>query len=200
MFIFLPSFAERSLGFVAGAFIIIAQIILLRDVYKRKISPGLLSWLGWASLMGISLIAQIFGKGWQWSLTGLLLSTLGCFAIFFTAWALKNYLVKKTDWIYLILGLICLLIYLASKDPWFTTGFAILADFIVGIPTLQHAYKNPASQKTSAWMFGFISWMFSLILCIGHSWLYAFFPIYLFLYNGVMIYLTRRINSPEAPD
>ena len=179
------------LSFLAGIFIFAAQITLVVDVFKRKISPSLLSWLGWALLIGTGFVAQVVEQGWEWSLLGLLLSTLGCFVIFFTAWILKNYLMVKSDWRFLILGLLCLVIYFISKDAWITTIFAIVADFIVGIPTLIHAHKNPVSQKSNAWMLGFVSWIFSLILCIGHSWLYALFPIYLFLYNGAMVYLTK---------
>ena len=192
MVLFLPKIIEQGMSLVAGAFIIAAQAILIWDVVKRKISPGLLSWFGWGLLMGTSLISQIIDKGWQWNQTGLLCSAIGCIFIFATAWVYNNYLMKKSDWSFLILGLVCMIIYLISKDPWLTTGFAILADFIVGIPTLRHAWINPASQKTSAWTLGFISWIFSLILCIGHSWLYALFPIYLFIYNGAMIALTHR--------
>ncbi len=192
MLLFLPAFVEQSTSFIAGALIIAAQVILIRDVIKRKISPGLLSWFGWGLLMGTSLVAQIIDKGWQWNQMGLLCSAAGCMFIFTTAWITKNYLMKRSDWSFLFLGLICMIIYLLSKDPWLTTGFAILADFIVGIPTLRHAYTNPASQKTTAWTLGFISWIFSLILCFGHTWLYAMFPIYLFIYNGAMIALTRE--------
>jgi hypothetical protein len=109
-----------------------------------------------------------------------------------TALLLNNYLIKKTDWYFLILGLVCLAIYITSENPWFTTGFAILADAIVGFPTIQHGFKNPASQKTIAWPLALTSWAFALVICIGHSWLYILFPIYLFLFNGLMFYLTHR--------
>lgn len=183
---------EKILSTTAGLLIFSAQVVVLRDIYKRKISPGILSWLGWALLMGTSFIAQTTSKGWQWSLMGLLISTMGCFIISFSAWALSNFLIKRSDWNFLVLGLLCMVIYLVSKDPWLTTAFAILADFIVGIPTLRHAYEKPATQKTRGWTLGFISWSVSLIICIGHSPLYAMFPIYLFLYNAAMLRLTHR--------
>lgn len=192
---FLPLLAEKILSVAAGLLIFTAQVILLNDVIKNKISPGLLSWIGWSLLMGTSLISQILDAGWQWSLMGLLISTLGCLAIFFTAWKLNNYLFKKSDWTFLFLGLVCLIIYLKSKDPWLTTGFAILADFIVGIPTLLHALNQPKTQKTNAWLLGLISWAITLIICFGNSWLYALFPIYLFLYNIAMVILTHRIQG-----
>lgn len=182
---------ERYVGFLAGTLIVFAQVVLLRDVYRRKMHPSLLSWLGWALLMGTSLVAQIWGSGWQWSLVGLFLSTLGCLAIFTLAAYMNHFMVRKSDWIFLSLGLICLVIYLLSKDPWLTTGFAILADFTAGFPTIQQGYARPHTQKSLAWLLALISWSFALLICIGHEWLYALFPIYLFLYNGTMLYLTR---------
>jgi len=188
----MPAEIQQGLSLAAGFLITLAQVILLIDVIRKKVKPGILSWLGWAFLMGISLIAQIVEVGWQWSLTGLLLSTAGCFVIFFSALFLKNFFIKKTDWYFLLLGGICCLIYLASKNAWATTGFAILADLVVGIPTIIQAYKNPLTQKTVAWIYGLISWGLTLIACIGGSWLLAAFPIYLFLFNVLLYYLTFR--------
>jgi len=200
MFLFIISHGAQTTSLIAAIFIVTAQFILWRDVYKRKISPGILSWFGWFLLMGVSLVAQILVDGWKWSLTGLAMSAFGCMVIFTTAFTMKNYLLKNSDWIFLFLGMMCLILYLISKDAWITTGFAILADFVVGIPTLLHAYRNPISQKSKAWMLAFISWSFTLILCIGQPFLYALFPIYLFLYNIVMLVLTnRKINKNKMP-
>ena len=116
MNLFIISHGAQSISLVAGLFIISAQFILWRDVYKRRISPGILSWFGWFLLMGVSLIAQILVDGWKWSLTGLTMSAVGCFVIFTTALLMKNYLLKNTDWVFLFLGLLCLIIYLISKD------------------------------------------------------------------------------------
>lgn len=188
----IPPVAEQIISFFAGSLIVFAQLTLIRDVFRKKISPSLLSWFGWALLMGTGLLSQIIEKGWEWNLIGLSISTLGCLFIFLSAWILNNYLIKKSDWSFLVLGLVCLFIYITSKDPWLTTGFAILADFIVGIPTLVHAYKNPVTQRTFAWTIGFFSWILTIFICIGHEWIYALFPIYLLLYNGAMMLLTRR--------
>ena len=192
MLLLLTPLTEKIISLFAGGFIAAAQIMLVVDVFTKRFTPSLLSWLGWGLLIGTGLLSQVIEQGWEWSQIGLLLSTIGCFVIFFLSWANKNYLIVRSDWRFLFLGLICLLIYYISQDAWITTCFAILADFIVGIPTLLHAYRNPISQKSSAWMLGFISWTFSLILCAGNPWLYALFPIYLFLYNGAMVLLTAK--------
>ncbi|MFZ1798419.1 MAG: hypothetical protein WAU24_01015 [Chitinophagaceae bacterium] len=192
MLLFLPLWVEKIISAIAAVFIIIAQVIFVIDIFKRKIKPSVLSWIGWALLMGTSLVSQIFSMGWAWSLTGLAFSTIGCVCIFFTAISLKQYIIKKTDWKFLALGFICVIIYYISKNPWLTTCFAILADLAVGIPTLVHAYKEPHTQKTVAWKLGLISWILSLFLCIGHDWLYTLFPVYLILFNTIMIFFTRE--------
>lgn len=182
-------FSLNILPILAAAFIICAQFFLLRDVYLKKMRPSILSWLGWAILMGTSFISQVILK-WEWSLITLGISTCGCLFISLYAYFQKSYLITKRDWYFLFSGIVCMLIYLISKNPWFTTCFAILADFIVGIPTILLAYKNPASQKSKAWIFSFISWTITLIICINGLILYTLFPIYLFLYSGTMILLT----------
>ncbi len=197
MLSFLPLWLEKVFSVVAAIFIVTAQVIFVRDIFRRKIKPSVLSWIGWALLMGTSMVSQIYSMGWAWSLTGVVFSTIGCLFIFVTSLSLNQYLIKKTDWKFLALGLICVIIYYTSKDPWLTTCFAILADLAVGIPTLMHAWKDPHTQKSIAWKLGFISWIFSLILCIGHDWLYALFPIYLFLFNGIMIFFTERKHTKE---
>lgn len=197
---FLTETTEKVISLLAGAFIVAAQITLVADVLRKKLKPSLLSWVGWALLMGTGLIAQVVEMGWEWSQTGLFFSAFGCLCIVFSALIRKHYLLVRSDFSYLFLGLICLGIYFISKDAWITTVFAILADFIVGIPTLKHAYNNPVSQKSNAWLLGFIAFTFSLIICIGHSLLYALFPIYLFLYNGAMLVLTHRYFVNKKSD
>lgn len=188
-------YIESTIGVIAGAIITGAQLILIRDVWKRKIDPSLLTWLGWGLIMGTGLMAQIIEDGWQSSLTGLALSTAGCLCIFTIALLRKTYLYQASDIKYLMLGLLCLVIYITSKNAVVTTLFAILADFIAGIPTLVAGYKRPSSQKTIAWTLGAVSWSLTLLICIGHPWLYAWFPIYLFLYNLTLYIFTHRLKQ-----
>src|ERR1700740_3555828 len=126
---------EKLLGLLAGSLIVMAQLIYLNNTFKRKVTPSILSWLGWALLMGTSLVSQVLSKGWQWSLTSLLLSTVGSILIAITALCLRNFSLTRKDWKFLVLGFLCIGIYFWSNNPWSTTIFAIFADFILGIPT-----------------------------------------------------------------
>jgi len=182
---------EKYLGVLAGIVIGAAQLIYLLNGLKRKVTPSVLSWFGWACLMGTSLVAQVIGKGWQWSMTGILCSTVGCIVIAGVAFLSGNYSFRKVDLSFLVVGLICIAIYLLSSDPWITTIFAIIADAALGIPTIRNAVRAPKMERSAAWGLGVVSSTLALIICIHHDWIYVLFPGYLFLFNGTMAVLTR---------
>ncbi|HZE86564.1 MAG TPA: hypothetical protein VE035_19720 [Puia sp.] len=182
---------EKYIGLLAGTVISCAQLIYLSNTLKRKVTPSVLSWIGWACLMGTSIVSQIIGKGWQWSMTGVLCSTIGCFTIAAVAFFSNNFSFRKNDLSFLVVGLICIGIYIWSANPWVTTVFAVIADAVLGIPTIVKAYKDPATERSVAWILGVISSTLALIICIHHDLIYVLFPGYLFLFNGAMVYLTR---------
>jgi hypothetical protein len=182
---------EKYIGLLAGIVIGGAQVIYLINTLTRKIRPSVLSWLGWAFLMGTSLFSQSVAKGWQWSMTGILCSTIGCFAIAAVAFFSRNFSFRKSDLIFLVVGLVCVGIYLLSNDPWVTTVFAVVADAALGIPTIRKAIREPASERSPAWLLGVISSALALVICIHHDPIYVLFPGYLFVFNGGMVVLTR---------
>ncbi|HLZ88681.1 MAG TPA: hypothetical protein VKQ52_15605 [Puia sp.] len=182
---------EKTLGLLAGIIIGSAQVIYLINTVTRKVRPSVLSWIGWAFLMGTSVVAQVLSKGWQWSMTGILCSTAGCLAIGAAALLTGNYALSRKDWQYVAWGVLCVGIYLLSNNPWMTTGFAIGADAVLGVPTVLKAWRDPVSERSLAWVLGVVSSSLALVICVGHDWIYVLFPAYLFLFNGMMAYLTR---------
>jgi len=152
--------------------------------------------------MGISGYAQIVDGGWNWSLTGLVLSTFGCMAISLVGLVSGRYSLAATDWWFFFGGVVCMLFYILAKDPFTTTLLAVFIDLLLGIPTLINAYRNPHLEKTNAWTYGTLSWVLTLGLCIGEDFLLWMFPIYLFSFNGVMVLLTlpKRISRMAHED
>jgi hypothetical protein len=183
---------EAIIGVVIIFLMVITQVMYITDVVKKKIVPSLLSWFGWALLMGVSLWSQILESGWEYSQFGMITATIGCVAIGVTALALNNYSLKKIDWYILAAGLFCLVLYLVSKNTWLTTIYSIIADLIIAIPMLIKVVKYPESEKTNAWYISFVTWSLTLIICFNHDALYALFPIYLFIFCLAIIILMNR--------
>jgi hypothetical protein len=181
---------ERILGLLAAVVISSGQVIYIVNCLSRKITPSVLSWVGWACLMGTSLISQIAHEGWQWSMTGIASSTVGCLVIAGVAWLSGNYSFRRIDLAFLAAGLGCVGVYVVSDDPWVTTVFAIIADGLLGIPTIVKAYRDPSSERSAAWLLGVVSSTLALVICVNHNLIYMLFPAYLWLFNGVVAVLT----------
>jgi hypothetical protein len=189
---------EKIIGVLAGIAIGSAQVIYLVNGLQKKVTPSVLSWFGWAFLMGTSLVSQVIAKGWQWSMTGILCSTAGCIAIAAVAFFSGNYSFKRRDWWFLLAGLGCVGVYLGSANPWVTTIFAIVADALLGIPTIVKAYRDPASERSMAWALGTVSSTLALVICVGHEVIYVLFPAYLWVFNAGMVGLTRGRGRADA--
>ncbi|MBK7969482.1 MAG: hypothetical protein IPK08_11345 [Bacteroidetes bacterium] len=138
---------QQIITLIAGILIGIAQLTYIIDVFRKKVTPSVLSWSGWALLMGAGFVSLFMEKGWQSSLTGLLISVVGCATIALTGLILKNYSLIKSDWKFLIAGSVCMVFYLVTENVVATTLFAITADFILAIPTFKKAWNNPESEK-----------------------------------------------------
>jgi hypothetical protein len=148
---------ERTVGLLAAVVISLAQIIYVINCLRRKITPSVLSWFGWACLMGTSLVSQIAHTGWQWSMTGIASSTVGCLVIAAVAWGSGNFSFRRGDLGFLAAGLGCIVVYVVSDNPWVTTVFAIIADALLGVPTIVKAYRQPALERSVAWLLGVVS-------------------------------------------
>lgn len=194
---------ELSIVLVIAGLVFYAQLTYLVSLYKRKVKPSYLSWLGWGILMGISLMAQLVSDGWTFKLISLSISTLGCFVIGLSArFVFGHYTSKPEDLKFIYAGLACILLYALMRDEWITTIIAITADAILAIPTIKNAFHRPNEEKTTAWIFAFSSWVLTFILVLNQfNWLHMLWPIYLIAFNISMVYLTyirpkaKRLNT-----
>lgn len=185
---------------IAGLLLVSAQLVYVIQVLKKQITPSILTWFGWSMLVIVALISQIVEFGWSWILLGHLFSAIGCAVIFISAFFAKNYIIYPKDWPFLFLGLACIVFYLVFSSSWLTTIFSILADAILGVPTIIKAYKLPRTEKTIGWRIALLSWTLTLLTGNNDKVIFIIFPAYCFLFNATMSYLTRskRIESIES--
>lgn len=177
-------------GIIAFLLILAAQVSYIKDIFFRQVTPSLLSWAGWFLLMGTSLVAQVILLGWEWSMTGLACSVAGCFAICLIAVWKHNFRIVKSDYLFLIAGIICMIIYQASADSWLTTLFAITADLLLAIPVVKKAFGNPETEKSTSWWYGTASWLITLAIIDWGNALLLLWPVYLLAFNVTLLMLT----------
>ena len=183
---------ELIIGLIAGALIIASQFVFIIKIWKGKVTPSLFSWLGWAVLIGQSFFAQYAESGWEWALVGIGISALGCLLISLTALIKRNFSLRKVDWIYLLLGIACVFIQLIFKSAFITTVFAMIADFILGIPTFIKTYENPKSESKAPWLLSLTSWTLTMTIAYDRGIEIWIFPLYLLLFCAIMLMLIFR--------
>ncbi len=177
---------------ISTGLLLASQVVYITNTAKKKIEPNVLSWVGWSMLMAASMLSQIVEEGWDVRHLGVCLSSLGCFLVVVTALLKRNFVLERNDWWFLALGMACFVVYLSTKDPILTTTFAILADFVLGVPTIKKAIYFPAKERSWAWRIGTISWGVHLLLGWQTGWLPMIFPVYLFVWSVMMVLLTRK--------
>ena len=183
---------ELFIGAITVCLMLITQVMYIIDVVNKKVKPSVLSWFGWALLMGAGMLSQFIEEGWQHSQGGIVAATVGCAAIGLIALLKNNYSLKKLDWYIFFAGLICLILYLVSKNAWLTTIYAVVADFVIAIPTIIKVIRDPESEKSNAWYISLTAWVLTLSISFNHGLLYALFPIYLFSFTFSMVLLMNR--------
>ena len=180
---------EKPIALIASVLILFGQFTYFIDVWKKKVKPSILSWYGWALLMLTLLFAQLLNIGWDWSLLSVMTCTIGCIAIGSASLIKKNYSLDSKDWRFISLGILCIVLYIISNNPWLTTIYAALADLVIGLPTIIKAYKDPINEKSNAWLISLFSWSLTLCISFNHAFIYAIFPIYVWLYCITIVYL-----------
>lgn len=176
---------------IASGLVVLAQFRMVRRVALGRMKAVVLSWAGWALLMGISVLAQIIATGWTLNVLGVLLSACGCLVIAVVGRWTGHYSRGRGDVLCLLAGLLCMGAFLLFRDPWITTGLAILADLLVAIPMLERAFRDPIGHRTSAWLLTCAAWA---ITCVGilldFHWLHLLWPLYLVGFSGLMSWLS----------
>lgn len=175
----------------------ISFVPYIRGIVKGAVKPRPLSWLGWSMLLGIGIFSQILEKGFNSSMLIVISAGIGCFAIFLISLFKKALINKENDYLCFILGVICMIIYLVSRDAWITTVFALYADLFVGIPTIMNVYKNPRSEDLLAWGLGTAGIFLSFVIVLSENGLLIkLYPSYMLFFNLLIFILCfRRFNT-----
>lgn len=181
-------------GILSSIFVLLGAIPYLRDIHKNKAHPHILSWIGWGFITALGAFAMLI-EGSQWTVAILFANTLACFIIATYSIIKKNgvWSTSVYDFIFFGLGLIGLILWQTLDLPILALIFAITADFLFGLPTIIKTFKNPKSETFFAWLFSVFSGIFSLFTINNLTFSDAAYPIYLFLFDLLILLLILGI-------
>lgn len=181
-------------GILSSIFVLIGGIPYLKDIYQKKAHPHVLSWIGWAFITASGAFAML-AEGSTWAVAILFANTFLCLAI--AAYSIIKkvgvWSTTKMDFVFFGIGILGLILWQTLDLPVIALIFAIIADLSFGIPTIIKAYQNPLSESYFVWLTATLSGLLSLFAVKNFSFSEVAYPLYLFIYDGIVLLLVLRI-------
>lgn len=181
-------------GILSSIFILVGGIPYLKDIYKKQAHPHVLSWIEWALITALGASAML-ADGGTWAVAILFANTLLCLIIASYSVIKKVGIWSTTKWDYLFfsLGIIGLILWQVLNLPVIALVCAIVADFSFGFPTIIKTYRDPTSETTFVWLTASISGLLSLFAVQSFSFHEIAYPLYLFIYDTIVLLLALKI-------
>lgn len=120
----------------------------IRSIFRGKTEPHVFSWAIWAITTGIAFFAQV-AWWWGWGSAQNGITFLVCIIIALLAlkyWQKGKF--HKLDWYSLFLSFLAIGLWFITKNPFYGSLFAMLADAIGYIPTFRKVWRNPESEPS----------------------------------------------------
>lgn len=141
-------------------------------VLRGQTKPNKVTWFLWMLFPLIAGFAQLDqGVGWAalTTFSAAFVSFIVLVAAFFNK---KAYWKLGTlDWICGVLALIGCVLWQVSDSPTTALIFAVLADFLAGIPTIVKAFRNPETESPWTFLLGVVN--YGLCLLTLTQWTFA---------------------------
>jgi hypothetical protein len=177
-----PLFAGISI-FIA----IISYLPYIKDVLQNKTKPHAFTWLVWAVLTVVGLMAQIEGKAG--SVVWVSVFTL-IVCLFILGLALlkgrKN--IVRADWISLVGAGTALGLWLFTKNGVLSILLAVCVDIFALVPTLRKSYMRPHEETISAFVMSALKYIFAIFTLDHYSILTVLYPVgYSIVFNTLFV-------------
>lgn len=151
-----------GISFVHGLVLLSAAISLtgaiayIRDMFRKKSTPNLVTWGLWAFAPLIATGAALSAHADGWSTVRIFMSGFGPLLVFVFAFIThQNYWkISKFDVLCGVFSLIAVFAWLLADSPVAAILFAAIADLLATLPTVIKAWKHPETETLYTYVVG----------------------------------------------
>lgn len=175
----------------------------IRDMYRGKSKPNLVTWGLWAFAPLIATGAALSANADFWATARIFMAGFGPLLVFLAAFLVRQGYWKLSAFDYACgaLSLVALGAWLAADSPILAILLAAIADLLASFPTLVKAWKYPETETLYTYFVGLFT--ASIIIPAIPIWNIenAAFQVYLLVVNTALFlivlrgYLRRRKRS-----
>lgn len=169
-------------------------LVYIRDMFRGKSKPNLVTWGLWAFAPLIATIAALSADADGWATVRIFISGFGPLLVFISAFIVpKSYWrLSRFDYICGVFSIIAILVWLVAKQPLLAILLLAVADLFATLPTIIKAWKYPETETLYTYFIGLFT--ASIIIPAIPVWNIenSAFQIYLLLANVALFIAVSR--------
>ena len=166
----------------------------IRDMFRGKSKPNLITWGLWAFAPLIATGAALSAHADGWSTVRIFMSGFGPLLVFLFAFIVRQgyWKLSKIDYVCGLLSLVALGTWLLADSPVLAILFAAIADLFASLPTILKAWKHPETETVYTYFVGLFT--ASIVLPAIPVWNIenAAFQMYLLTVNTTLFIVVMR--------
>lgn len=186
-------------GLISSALILIGAGPYIRDILNKKAHPHVLSWLGWGFITALGASAM-YADGSTWPAAIVFANSVACLTIVLFSIINKVGIWQTSffDWFFFGMGLLGIVLWQTLDLPVLALICALVADFSFGVPTIIKTYKDPSTETPFVWVAAASSGLFSIFAIEVWAFYEAAYPVYLLIFDTIVLLLVLRIVKRPA--
>lgn len=183
------------MGYISVVITLLVYAIYIPSILRGKTKPHIFSWLIWAVLTVIVFFVQLISGGGPgtWT-TGT--TAIACFVIFAMCFKYGTPDITKSDRVALVFGILSVIAWYMTDDPFLTLCFILLAETLGFYPTFRKSYHAPDSEPLSSFYLSVLKFAFALAATETYNFYTLSYPVYfmlIYLSFVVMVLCRKRV-------
>jgi hypothetical protein len=170
-----------------------ALFLYIKDIFRGRNRPNLVSWFVWMLAPFIGVFFQL-KAGAGWSVLPVFMAGFFPLLVIIFSLSYKNAYWKITtfDIICGIFSLFALMLYLFTHNLEISVLFAILSDGLAAIPTIIKSWKFPETETSGVYLVGILNNILALLTI--KNWIFSIysFSIYFIIINSIIVFAILR--------
>lgn len=183
---------------LSGVLAAVSCLPYLIDVVKHRTKPRIASWTTWSVIKAIAATAAFVEHEYV-TATLLAISLMGMVSILILGWEFGDKKIEPLDIVCLIGVMIGVILWAIFNSPAIGVFAVIIIDFIGGIPTLIHSWKNPREETWATFLLSLFAAL-CILMTVSDWRITAFaFPLYLVTIDSILVALItlRRLFTDK---
>lgn len=168
----------------------------IRDMFRGKSKPNLVTWGLWAFSALIASGAALSANADKWSTVRIFIAGFGPLLVFIFAFIARqhNWKLSKFDYACGILSVIALFIWIGANSPLVAILLLAVADLMASLPTIIKVWKYPKTETLYTYFISLIAAIIVIPAIPIWNIENAAFQVYLLIANTTLFTLVLRGN------